>query len=130
MAQVLFFDLMAIGAMVAIGHKDLAIPEDIALVGFDDINLSALLSPPLTTVRIAQYELGKFASSQLLDRLQGRVAVPRNILFPTELQVRNSCGTKVLTKQEMGAILENMVQSIAMDLPGGYPQGCEGEEKS
>ena len=122
-------DLMAIGAIVAIGHLGLAIPEDIALVGFDDISISALLNPPLTTVRIAQYDLGRLAASQLLERLQGSVDEPRKILFPTELQIRNSCGTKVLTRQEIGAILETMVQSKAVDLPDGYPADCEGEEK-
>jgi len=114
-------DLMAIGAIVACNHKDLSIPGDIALVGFDDISISALMNPSLTTVRIAQYDLGKLSSSSLLDRLQGRVAEPLKIVFPTELQIRNSCGTKVLTRKEIGSILENMVQSIAVDLPGSYP---------
>jgi LacI family transcriptional regulator len=122
-------DLMAIGAIVACNHKDLSIPGDVGLVGFDDISMSALISPSLTTVRIAQYDLGKLAASLLLDRLQGRETEPRKITFPTELQIRNSCGTKVLTRQEIGSILESMVQSIAVDLPGGYPKNCEGAEK-
>ena len=120
-------DLMAIGAIVACSHKDLAIPADVALVGFDDISMSALISPPLMTVRIAQYDLGKLAASLLLDRLRGEVAKPMRIVFPTELQIRNSCGTRVLTRQEIGSILESMVQSIAVDLPGEYPENCEGE---
>ncbi|MEI6385684.1 MAG: substrate-binding domain-containing protein, partial [Spirochaetota bacterium] len=121
-------DLMAIGAIVACSHKDLSIPGDIALVGFDDISMSALMSPSLTTVRIAQYDLGKLSSAQLLDRLQGRVSEPKKIIFPTELQIRNSCGTRVLTRKEIDNILENMVQSIAVDLPGKYPGNCAGEE--
>jgi DNA-binding LacI/PurR family transcriptional regulator len=122
-------DLMAIGTIVACNHKDLSIPGDIALVGFDDISISALISPSLTTVRIAQYELGKLASSLLIERLQGKILESQSITFPTELQIRNSCGTKILTRKEIGAILENMVQSIAVDLPDIPDKYCEGETR-
>ena len=117
-------DLMAIGSIVACKHLGISIPEDLALVGFDDITVSALITPSLTTVRIAQYDLGRRAGTLLLERLDGREAEPRSVDFPVELQVRNSCGTKTLTQKEMRDILENLVSSVAVDLPEHYPGSC------
>ena len=123
-------DLMAIGSIVACRHLGIAIPEDLALVGFDDITVSALITPSLTTVHIAQYELGRSAGSLLLDRLNGREIEPRSVDFAVRLQVRNSCGTKTLTQQEMRDILENLVSSVAVDLSEHYSKACKKEELS
>ena len=123
-------DLMAIGSIVACRHLGIAIPEDVALIGFDDITVSALITPPLTTVHIAQYELGRKAGTLLLERLDGRETAPKSVDFPVELQVRNSCGTRTLTQQEMRDILENLVSSVAVDLPEHYPSSCTKEDLS
>ena len=121
-------DLMAIGAVVACNHLGISIPRDLALVGFDDITASALITPALTTVRVAQYELGRKAGALLLDRLEGRETEPRSVDFPVELRVRNSCGTKTLSQEEMRDILENLVSSVAVDLPEHNSGECKKED--
>jgi LacI family transcriptional regulator len=110
-------DLMAVGAMIACRQLGLSIPRDLALVGFDDIIVSLLVVPALTTVRIEQYELGKLAARLLLERLQDGDMAPKSMLFPVELQVRNSCGARRLSNKQIGRQLEHLVTSIAVDLP-------------
>ena len=65
-------DLMAIGAMDAARDTGLSIPDDLALVGYDDIEAATLVSPPLTTVVNPAYEAGQAAGRLLLDRMTGR----------------------------------------------------------
>jgi LacI family transcriptional regulator len=84
-------DLMAIGAMDAARELGLRIPDDIALVGFDDIEAAALVSPMLTTVANPAYETGWAAGGLLLDRLQGRHSgARRDVILPCRLVVRES----------------------------------------
>jgi LacI family transcriptional regulator len=85
-------DTVALGSIQAIRHRGLRIPEDIALVGFDDIPLSAFVDPPLTTVRLPAYGLG-WGAADLLIRLlnQEEISNPSELL-ETELIVRESCG--------------------------------------
>jgi LacI family transcriptional regulator len=86
-------DAMAQGAMQAIRAADLRIPQDIALVGFDDIPLAAHLQPPLTTVRQPIGRLGAVAVEHLINRLNDPEGdQPRGVLLPTELTIRASCG--------------------------------------
>ncbi len=83
-------DLMAIGAMRAIGEVGLSIPHDISLVGFDDIILAAYVIPPLTTVAQPTYEMGRMAGELLLSRIQDRTRPPARHLLPVRLIVRRS----------------------------------------
>lgn len=90
-------DSMAVGALKAIRAAGLKVPDDIALVGFDDIPLAAAVEPPLTTVHQPIDQLGFLAASTLIDLLEtasfeagGNGA--RHIVLPTELVVRASCG--------------------------------------
>lgn len=83
-------DLMAIGAMRAIGEAGLSIPQDIALVGFDDIVLASYVIPPLTTVAQPTYEMGRLAGELLLRRIQARGRPPARHLLPVRLIVRHS----------------------------------------
>jgi LacI family transcriptional regulator len=89
-------DSMAIGALKAIRAAGLKVPEDIALVGFDDIPLAATAEPPLTTVHQPIDRLGFLAASTLIDLLQRDRAKDdggaQHIVLPTELVVRASCG--------------------------------------
>jgi LacI family transcriptional regulator len=62
-------DLMAFGAMAAIREAKLAIPDDIALLGFDDIFAARFVTPPLSTISQFQYELGRVAAEMVLGRL-------------------------------------------------------------
>jgi LacI family transcriptional regulator len=70
------------------------VPDDIALVGFDDIPAASALEPRLTTVRQPIPQLGGLAVETLIGLLQGRSSRPsvQRIVLPTELIVRESCG--------------------------------------
>jgi LacI family transcriptional regulator len=84
-------DLMAIGAMKAILDAGLRIPDDIAVVGFDDIPAAQLVTPALTTIRQAQEEIGRKAAELLLERLSGEeTGDGRVIEMPFELIKRSS----------------------------------------
>jgi LacI family transcriptional regulator len=102
-------DLMAIGAYVAARELDLEIPQDLAVVGFDDIVISSLLDPPLTTVRIAQYELGQMAGKVTLDLLLGKQDHPTTIPFPVSLKVRRSSGKTSLSPEDERAMWKSIV---------------------
>ena len=85
-------DQMAIGAMRELQAAGIRVPDDIAVTGFDDVHLGALLTPPLTTVRQPMRLLGERACSRLLKRIADP-ALPRRVeRLPTELVVRESCG--------------------------------------
>jgi LacI family transcriptional regulator len=82
-------DVVALGAIGALREAGLRVPDDISIVGFDDIPLAAYFDPPLTTVRLPAFELGQAAGRALLERLADR-ATPHRTLLATELIVRGS----------------------------------------
>jgi len=84
-------DLMAIGAIQAIRRANLSVPDDIAVVGFDDISAAQLVTPALTTIRQFKEAMGKRAAQLLIDRLEGSVTGDgRSIEMPFELVIRDS----------------------------------------
>lgn len=85
-------DMMAIGAMRAIRDAGLRVPEDIAVVGFDDLPLASLPTPSLTTVRQHIYEFGYQAVEILIDLIENGTEPPRRVIMDTELIIRESCG--------------------------------------
>ena len=85
-------DQMAIGAMRELQAAGIRVPADVAVVGFDDMHLSALLAPPLTTVRQPMRLLGERACSLLLQRIADPTLPPQAERLPTELVIRESCG--------------------------------------
>jgi len=87
-------DTMAIGALAAIRDADLRVPDDIAVVGFDDTPVTGYLSPPLTTVRMPIHALGERAALRLIDTLRrgGTAAAAHHEVLPAELVIRSSCG--------------------------------------
>lgn len=88
-------DFTAIGAMSAIKDAGLRIPNDIAIVGFDDIPLAARMSPSLTTVRQPMRAEGQIAAEMLLERITGRANISRRErILDCELIVRESSGVK------------------------------------
>ena len=84
-------DIMALGAMDALVARGLRVPEDVAVVGFDDVVEARFASPPLTTVRQPLYEQGVQAVESVLDQLKGASGRQRLSLH-TELVLRRSCG--------------------------------------
>lgn len=83
-------DWMAIGAQRAINEADLRSPEDISLIGFSDLPVTALLSPPLTTIRIPQRKLGALAVHLLHSLISKEISGPVGMIVPLELVVRQS----------------------------------------
>jgi LacI family transcriptional regulator len=86
-------DVVALGAMSAVHNAKLDIPDDIAVVGFDDIFLAAHAYPPLTTVRVPAYGLGWTAAEVLIALIEGDKEVS-SVTLETELVIRDSCGAK------------------------------------
>ena len=88
-------DFTAIGAMRAISDAGLRIPDDIAIVGFDDIPMAARISPSLTTVRQPMRVEGQIATEMLLERIKsGKRISRRERVLDCELIVRESSGSK------------------------------------
>jgi len=84
-------DLMAMGALSALREAGLKVPQDVALMGFDDIPASRLLTPALSTVTQFQEGMGRQAAQLLLERLSGSVtAAGRAVEMPFEVVVRDS----------------------------------------
>ena len=88
-------DMMAIGALRSLRQADRQVPQDIALVGFDDIPIASAIVPALTTVRQPIERMGSMAVEVLLSVLEdssGEEALAQRIVLPTELVIRASCG--------------------------------------
>jgi len=83
-------DMMAFGAMQAIQEKGLRIPQDIGLVGYDDIPFSSLISPPLTTIRLKKQELGIESVKLLFSRINRGHKKTKKVMLGVELQIRES----------------------------------------
>lgn len=87
-------DTIALGAMAAIHEKGLCIPQDIAVVGYDDIPTAPYMTPPLTTVRIPAVEQGRLAVELLSNLMRGVSPKHSHIRLPAPLVIRESCGSK------------------------------------
>jgi LacI family transcriptional regulator len=103
-ALVAYNDLMAIGAMRAVRASERRVPDDISVVGFDDVDLAAFVDPPLTTIAQSTAEMGRWAVDELTRRLgrpaagagsNGRGDDPEpaaHVILPVRLVVRGSTG--------------------------------------
>ncbi|KAB8143842.1 LacI family transcriptional regulator [Chloroflexia bacterium SDU3-3] len=85
-------DMMALGAIRAIRAAGLRVPEDIAIVGFDDISAPVIADIGLTTIRQPVSEVGMAAANLLIDQLESQEISPAYRYLPTELVIRESCG--------------------------------------
>ena len=83
-------DRMAIGALEAARELGRRVPEDVSIVGFDDIPVARYLTPPLTTVHQPLYELGQAAASVLMDVLAGRMEKPQRTVLTAPLVERQT----------------------------------------
>jgi LacI family transcriptional regulator len=88
-------DLLALGALAALRAAGLEVPRDVALVGMDNTNLSAVTSPPLTTVDLGSAERARIAAELLLARIEHPNRRPRNVGVEPQLVVRESCGANL-----------------------------------
>jgi LacI family transcriptional regulator len=83
-------DLVAVGALQACVDLDRRVPQDVTVIGFDDIPLAALVTPALTTCRVARYDLGAKAMRLLLARIDGCSDECEDVLMLPELVIRAS----------------------------------------
>jgi DNA-binding LacI/PurR family transcriptional regulator len=91
-------DVVAFGAMAAIRDYHLSIPEDMAIVGFDDVPMARFVAPALTTIHLSAVEQGRRGGEMLIDLIEGKALVEQQIFLSTELIIRQSCGAG-LTRQ-------------------------------
>ncbi len=89
-AIVAMADVLLYGVLRAVHELNLNIPDDLSLMGFDDISFSALTSPPLTTVRQPSAEKGRVAARLLLDLIEGKAVESEHIVLPVEFVERQS----------------------------------------
>ena len=92
-AIVAMADMLLVACLRAIHELDLNMPDDLSLMGFDDIAFSALTSPPLTTVRQPSAEKGRVAARLLLDLIEGKAVESEHIVLPVEFVERQSVRT-------------------------------------
>ena len=86
-------DDAALGVLLALREAGLRVPEDVAVVGFDDQSFSSTLLPSLTTVHVPIHDVGLQAVDLLIHIIRGEEIEPK-LVFPTELVIRESCGCK------------------------------------
>jgi len=102
-------DSLAVGALRAIREAGHRVPEDIALVGFDDMPFSVRTDPPLTTVRQPIYRTGAVAAETLIDLTGHPGSPPRRISLSTELVIRTSCGSGLDIKRYPVEIMSGQI---------------------
>ena len=81
---------MAIGAIRALKERGISIPDECAVAGFDDIEMSSLIDPPLTTIRQPKYQIGCDAMNMLISLIRGTHIAKRNIVVEHQLVIRQS----------------------------------------
>ncbi len=94
-------DIMAVGAMEKIKQTGLKIPQDIAVVGYDNLKISGFIEPKLTTVAKPMYRMGLVAARLLFDLMEEELeeGEPQEILIQSKLKVRKSCGHQDRVKE-------------------------------
>jgi DNA-binding LacI/PurR family transcriptional regulator len=85
-------DLMAIGAMRFLKENKISVPEDVSVVGFDDIEMATVVSPMLTTIHQPMREIGVAAAEKLIAFLNNQEVKEKQSVMSTHLIVRESCG--------------------------------------
>ncbi|MCP3741526.1 LacI family DNA-binding transcriptional regulator [Rossellomorea sp. BNER] len=89
-AMICASDMLAIAAMRAVVENGMRIPEDIAFIGVDNIEMSQYSSPPLTTIDIPKYEIGEMAAKVMMDQVEGKIKLPIKMIVPYKLIIRES----------------------------------------
>ena len=83
-------DLLALGCYDVFSERGIRCPGEVSVVGFNDMPFAARFQPPLSTIHIPHYEIGKAAAELMLERLQDADAPPREIRLEPHLVVRDS----------------------------------------
>ncbi|WJQ05929.1 LacI family DNA-binding transcriptional regulator [Geobacillus stearothermophilus] len=85
-------DEMAIGAIKAVRHRGGRVPYDVAIVGFDDIQMASIFEPAVTTIAQPMFEIGEQAMKLMLQLIEGSGVERRQFVLPDRLVIRDSCG--------------------------------------
>ena len=83
-------DLMAMAALRALGGMQVSVPDEVAVIGLTNIEMSKYANPPLSTIGIPTEAMGEAAAQTLLGRIDGDDSLPRRILFPCQYMIRES----------------------------------------
>ncbi|MEK3734164.1 MULTISPECIES: LacI family DNA-binding transcriptional regulator [Paenibacillus] len=83
-------DLMAMAALNALYSSGISVPNDVAVIGLSNIEVSKYSNPPLSTIDVPTKEIGMVAVDNLLDRINGNQLLPKKVILPTRLVVRSS----------------------------------------
>jgi GntR family transcriptional regulator of arabinose operon len=87
-------DTVAIGLISAAASLGVHVPDELAVIGFDNLSIAAQVHPPLTTINQPRVDIGVRAAQLLIDRIEGNNGPPESIVLPTNLVVRDSCGAR------------------------------------
>jgi LacI family transcriptional regulator len=93
-AAICFNDVIAFGMLLGLSDRGLRAGVDLAVVGFDDVMEASLSRPPLTTVATMPNQIGQDAARLLLRRIANPHGPPEQVILPTRLVVRESCGAQ------------------------------------
>lgn len=94
-------NVTSVAVLSALKREEIRIPQQVAIIGFDDFDLASLLAVPLTAVRQPAAELGRHATRMLIDSLRAGDSadrMPSRIVLPTELVLRQSCGCEPISR--------------------------------
>jgi LacI family transcriptional regulator len=101
-------DYMALGTYQVVMEEGLKVPEEIAIVGFNDIEFTSMKGIELTTIGQKKYEMGAISVENLVERIEGRkVHPPQEIILKPELIIRRTCGYHLMGYQRDGLEQKN-----------------------
>jgi DNA-binding LacI/PurR family transcriptional regulator len=96
-------DMIAFGALLAFREAGLHCPGDISLIGFDNLDLAEMTSPPLSSVSQPGYQMGSTAARLLVDRVKGDNGPPKHLVIETALKIRDSVAPPAAEDRRVGA---------------------------
>jgi DNA-binding LacI/PurR family transcriptional regulator len=82
--------MIALGALRAIRESNLRCPEDVSIIGFDDLDIAEVTHPALSSVSQSGYQLGTTAAHILIERIHGDKSAAKHIVLKTKLSLRSS----------------------------------------
>lgn len=112
-------DTMALGGYEVARELELTVPDDVAFVGYDDIQPVAMLRPPLTTVRTSHYDFGQLSADLLIELITGRAFPPQQRVLKPVLIVRDSSQPHPLAAAPLSPAVP-LLADAAATTPGGY----------
>jgi LacI family transcriptional regulator len=114
-------DTIAMGALLALRQAGLSVPQDFAVVGYDDLPIASCTCPPLTTIRTHPYEQGKLLAKAAIALMNKEKVGSQQDVLPLELIVRESCGARSDGKSSLPMRNARATNSLGHRKPGDTP---------